>query len=250
MKRVVPIMGLYVRSSIYRILGVLAAMIAVEAAVFHDHLQRAADVANLELDGTVDYTLDGIWNLGLWQVCAVAFLVVTVLLCLPGCSFSTRTEYTLGRLSCNEKEIFLAQATVNLLFYLIFWGVQVLAVFGLCRYYAFRLPEACTGQTVFLAFYRSDYLHSLLPLADWLLWLRNLLLVLALSVSAADFSRRQRRTRRIMGVVIPLSCVAALFSRCGVGKTGNASWMSLVSGICLAVVLIRLFCAEEGEQDA
>lgn len=246
MKQYLSIMGLFIRSSIYRILGVLAAMAVVEAAVFHYSIQKALRTA---AEGMTDLSLDGCMDMKIWLLCMAAFLVVTVLLYLPGCSFSTRTDYTLGRLACSEREIFLAQAVVNLLFYLLFWAVQVLVIFGLCRYYAYKIPDSVTSQTVFLAFYHSAFLHALLPLAEWKLWIRNLLLLLALSVSAADFSRRQRRSRRFTGVAAALACFTVLFFNCRVGNMMNVLLVSGVAVLILAGTLIRNLCAEGEEKD-
>ena len=55
----------------------------------------------------------------------------------------------------------------------IFWAAQVLFVLLLCRVYLAKADPACVNaQTVFLAFYRQKFLHSLLPLAETSRWVR------------------------------------------------------------------------------
>ncbi|MFQ9916376.1 MAG: GntR family transcriptional regulator [Flavonifractor plautii] len=80
----------------------------------------------------------------------------------------------------------------------------------LCRRRLPRLaPEFSGPQALFLACYRDSYLHSLLPLDDCLLWVRNLSMCAALGTAAASFSFQRRMGRRAFAV-LPLAALSAL----------------------------------------
>ena len=68
---------------------------------------------------------------------------------------------------------------------------------------------AASPLALFLACWRSPYLHALLPLEDVWLWGRNLLLCAALGLSTAAFSHERRHGHRAWGW-IPLALGAAL----------------------------------------
>ena len=68
---------------------------------------------------------------------------------------------------------------------------------------------AASPLALFLACWRSPYLHALLPLEDVWLWGRNLLLCAALGLGTAAFSHQRRHGHRAWGW-IPLALGAAL----------------------------------------
>ena len=73
-----------------------------------------------------------------------------------------------------------------------------------CYRYSLQKPrESLSPQLVFLAFYRCEFLHCLLPMAEVLKWIRNILLILTLSMTAAtDTSVIPRRNMIIVRAVI------------------------------------------------
>lgn len=83
-------------------------------------------------------------------------------------------------------------------------------VLAMCRVYAAQDPDMVNSQTVFLAFYRVPFLHSLLPLADGWRYVRNAVLCAALGVCAAAFPVQQRQGNRGFAAVI-LTALTVLF---------------------------------------
>lgn len=214
MKKHLSVLMLMSRSTIYKILGILVIMTAVEGTLFYLTLRNmtAAEVVGLELVFQQSRIL--------W-VCALGYLLVTALLCLTGCEFSGKQGYTLHRLSVSQRSVFLWQAFYNICCFFLFWAVQLFIVLALCRLYMEKIdPPAISNQTVFLAFYRNDFLHSLLPLADMSRYVRNIFLILGLGIASAYFPIRQRRGGTGVGIIV-LSAVTLLFFSHSMGSLGN-----------------------------
>lgn len=108
-------------------------------------------------------------------VCAVCFLLLCAALARNGCNRGgVRLDYTLGRLSVGEKTQTAWWSVCNIACLLIFWAFQAALAWGLCGWCAAQLEAAAANeQAVFLAFYRSRFLHSLLPLAEVSRYVRN-----------------------------------------------------------------------------
>lgn len=81
----------------------------------------------------------------------------------------------------------------NALCFLLLWAVQAALALGFCLWYAGTLDSAyVSGQSAFLDFYRSGFLHGLLPLADLTRWLRSFVCFMALGLTTAMFGYYQR----------------------------------------------------------
>ena len=185
-------------------------MCAVEFASFHIEFRGALET--YEATGSGMASLERIFMMAATNVYfRIALALLTVVLCLPGCMFKSNTSYTLRRLSVSERTIFFHQATYNSLAYLILTAVQLTVVFGLSQYYLANAPAECiSNQTITLAFYRNNFLHSLLPLEDIGLWIRNGLFMIAYGLAVAEFPYRQRRhkfstTAIALGIYMVLS---------------------------------------------
>lgn len=62
------------------------------------------------------------------------------------------------------------------------------------------------SQVIFLAFYRSDFLHSLFPMAEACNWVRNALLLLALGADAAGRAGRKRQAAQVALFLLAAVC--------------------------------------------
>ncbi len=201
MKKHSSVVLLFARSTIFPILALLAVMTAAELALFrHElnvHLRSFANGDNFDsLEQIVDYS-------SILLIFGLAFLLMTIILCLPGCRFGSRTDYTIGRLSLDERTIYWWQVGYNAACYVILWAVQLGVALVCCAAYLTAAPEgAYTGQTVFLACYRSPLLHALLPLEDVLLWLRNLAFLVGLALSTARVPVCRRQGRAPVAVIV------------------------------------------------
>lgn len=233
MKQHISVLGLFARSSLWKVMAVLLLMSGVEIFFFEKELQAAltAHAADVglgfpQLERLLDRGAANVWF-------ALAFVLITLLLVLPGCEFRARSGYTLRRLSVGEVSIFLWQLSYNIFVYFLMVVWQTVLCYGLCmRYVALAPSAAVSGQTLFLAFYRSELLHALLPMADVALWLRNLFLLAALGISSAIFPCKQR-AGKYSGGIVALAAYAVVFFERGIGE-----FSQLAIAVCVWVVAI------------
>lgn len=235
MRKYLSVFGLFARSSVYKILGVLLIMCSAEIGIFAV-LFRETRIAYESGIGIGIEPIELILDNTLFRLCfGLAFIAITVLLCLSGTEYASKTGYTLKRLSISEKKTFFCQAAYNIFIYLFLWALQLVVCFGLCSYYIVNAPEECvSNQTLFLAFYRSSFLHTLLPLSDLPLWIRNVFLAAALGFAAAEFPYKQRR-KKFAPSIIALALFTIVFFSREIGDITN----------CVIVIVIALLvCAE------
>lgn len=256
MKKHLSVFGLYARSSIFKILGVLLLMCAAENAFFRIELQKALtayDSAGLSMASLEQIFVRSAVNVYF----RVALVLITVIICLPGCAFKSRTDYTLRRLSVTERAIFFHQAIYNGFVYILLFAVQLVVAFGLARYYISTVPTECiTNQTIMLAFWRNRFLHSLLPLGDVGLWIRNVLLIISFSLAAAEIPYLQRR-HKFSSSVIWLTSYTVVFFNKGIGQGWGLerNFQVLAAVIITAMVIRKVVChlmkkeKEEAEHD-
>ena len=126
---------------------------------------------------------------------ALAALAGYVLLCLWVfliCSGTgSRGDYTLDRLGLRRGEVFFLHWLSMTAGFLCFWGAQTGAALGLCFLWSRLGPETLQSpQTFLLAFYRDSFFHALLPLADTVIYVRNLCFCAALGAAAATAARK------------------------------------------------------------
>lgn len=218
MKRHLSIWMLMARSTAYKVLGLFLALIAADGALFAWALRQTEQRMNPGvLDMTEDWiapslehALEGSYFSLAFGVCLLA---LTAVLCLTGCEFSAKQGYTLRRLRVSQREIFVWQMVHNAVCYFLLWAVQAGIAFAVCRAYTVRYPDWVSGQTVFLAFYRDSFLHSLLPLADGWRYVRNAVLCVTLGMCTAAFPVLQRQGKKSIGAVILPVTTAVYFGQ-------------------------------------
>lgn len=203
MKQHLSVLMLAIRSSFYKLLAILAAMAVAEGVLFHLAL-RENDI--------LEYVFDGAFT---HAVFLAGFLTLCAVLLLPGSERGGgRERYTLRRLGVPERTVVLWTWLGNSCCILIFWAAQLAFVLLLCKYYTMTAaPGAVNRQTIFLAFYRNNFLHALLPLAELTRWMRNIALVVCLGGSTAAAPCRMRRGEQPVGTLVLTVASAALFAR-------------------------------------
>lgn len=243
MKRYLSVFMLWARQCVYKLLLILLVMAAAEAALFYFTLERYFSQEFYSLETVLAGSHISV-------ACAVGFLLLCALLCFTGCEFGARPGYTLSRLSVTKWGAFLCQLTHNTLCFLVFWAAQLGVVLGLCALYKYLAPaESYGAQTVFVAFYRDEFLHSLLPLEEGSRYVRNALLALALGASTALFSKKQRCGKKGILAVF-MAVVTVIWFRDGMGSFGGDMLMSMISAAAiLYVMLTDLGVLEEKEYE-
>ena len=251
MKKYLSVFGLYARSSIYRALGVLLVMGVAEAGLFMAKLNAAlADYNNPQSVNEFGRGPEMLHFEEILEGChiplcfTVAFILVTIFLCLPGTEFQSKAGYTLRRLSISERSVLLVQWMYNMAVYIILLAVQLLICFSLSFVYMREVPAELIGnQTVFLAFYRSEFMHALLPLSEAGMWFRNIFLVIGLGFAAAEFSYNQRR--KGYGIaIIALGIFAIVSFRTEMGSIGGFFFSMIVVAFYVGNSLYNLLRKE------
>lgn len=237
MKRYVSVFEMIARSSIYKVLLVIATMVVAELVYFYLAFTSAQ---GLIIEEYIDETFFGI-------AFKVAYTLITVLLILPGMNLGSRQSYTLKRLRIKEKNIYWLQAVYNFLAFVILWGVQLLVILGFVVFYQNHLPEGTviTNQTMFLAFYRVDFMHSILPLEDKTNWMMLFSIGAVTALAAAECTKLQRVGKFAFELCVMVATTWIVFPR----ELGYdfALWVIATCSVCV-VMWIRwgLHRLEEG----
>lgn len=234
MKQHRSVFSLMVHSALVPVLLVILGMIAAETVAFWLAFGQGA------------VPLEVVWSHSrISWIFSVALVVLTLVLCRMGCRGSSNPRYTLERLSISRKACFGWQALANGLFILLFWAVQTLTAILLC--FAFQQKAAApfvTHQSVFLAFFRSPFLHTLLPFQDWLVWLSNGVTLLALAICSARFPLAQQNGHKFQETYLVL-LVAVLTRNHGIHQLSPCVLTVLVCAALILFALHQVFFWEE-----
>lgn len=171
------VLMLYVRSVIVPLIGILVLMGAVQTGLFLWAVQRGAD----SLESAVQSAF-------LWQIFFGSIILLIIFLYKINGG-----GYTLRRLRISERAVFLWQCLANFFCFALLWMAEVFVVTALCRYFLAQPAVAgMSNQALFLAFYRSKFLHSVLPLEEVSRWIYLLLSFGSLAFVTADTAVRKR----------------------------------------------------------
>ncbi len=224
MKRYVSLFGLWARQCVYKFLLILIIMAAAETGLFAIQIN-----AGRTLEHALEYG-------HIPAACAVGFLLLCALLSLTGCQFSGRQGYTLARLRVSSWGAFICHWLHNSLYLFLFWCAQLGIVLGLCELHRRVLGVDYGPQAVLLASYRVDFFHSLLPLAEWGVYVSNALMALALGAATAQFSALERRGRTRGKAFITMTVLTMAFFKRGIGSVSSA-----IAGIVSVFMMIGCF---------
>lgn len=254
MQKHISVFGFYIRSSIYRVLLILLLMVLAVTGVFlfefqgemaryYELLEQVA-LGNAEAAylARPEKLFDNRLILVLFELANIA---VTIMLVLPGCEFKAKTTYTIKRLQVSERAWFFWQVLCSAMTYLLVYAAQLAVIIGLSQYYVNHVPAELVGnQSIFLMFYRSELLHSLLPLSDIQIWIRNILLLLGFSFAVAGYSYQQRRKKHPMALYWMITS-ATFFFRQEIAGFSNVMLLSLVSLMVITKLLFTVLQEEE-----
>lgn len=207
MKRYISVFEMIIRSSFYKVLGILASLSVLELGTFYIAMQQPLASIQPNLEELVDQS-------HFMYMFAIAYLLITVVLVLSGTNIGSMQGYTLQRLRIKEKRVFLLQCIYNILCYVLLWATQVGVLLAASNYYMTHKTDAIlTNQTVFLAFHRNDFMHSILPTQDTLNWVLLFAIIVCTGSFAADFTRMQRRGKVAWILIIFVAIAFVSFPR-------------------------------------
>lgn len=241
MKKRLSVLMLAARFTIYRVILLLLGMSIVQVGLFWLALGK-------EKTAGLNVLLEN--NNNGW-VAVIGFLLLCVLLgkSVNG-SGGAMNVYTVDRLSVSEKEFTGWFALYNGLMFLVFWMWEALTVLSMCMIYMWQVPQEVVvgSQTIFLASYRVEYLHRLIPLADVSGWVRNGAFVVALGICTAASAYHERGGRK--GVAIWFAAAIALWGICNEKFRNSSMDVMLAAGsVLVAAIAVYTVISKEREID-
>ena len=205
MNRYLSTVGLYARSSLYKILlitlvtALLAGFLVYRYPAPQEITKYYEDFNGNQVPYTYDTPyLDDVIGLSRAPVvCAVGFTAIVAVMCLTGCGYGVKTDYTVRRLRVREKTACMLWAGYHAALLLFFWAVLALTLYGMMRLRCgMEAPDwygAEAGpQTMMMLCYTDTFLHHLFPMQDPAMWGSSVSSVLAVAFTTVLFSYRQR----------------------------------------------------------
>lgn len=240
MKRFFSLTALYARGSLGRILAALAALCAVQTGIFWVQMEGVLQLADQTRELVI---LQPLHLINVW-----AFLYIVWKLLRQGAS--PVSEGTMARLPVSRGTSFLAQFLYDLAVLFLFWVTLTVMTYGLWAWYLSRLPEALVShQGLFYWSYAWPTFHGLLPMADLLVWGRNLLWLVTLAVSLAAASRQLRLGRHPLGAYAMVIFLLFIGSHAGVGSTDRTIASIAAPALLLLVEIVGLAAFDKEEQE-
>lgn len=185
MKKHSSVFQLMVRCSFYRVLIILTVMVTLQTGLFWLALNSGSSAEGFGLEYVFDKSHISVVFIG-------AMIAMNILLRAATEYDTEGKNYTMMRLSVTRKEVYYWHFVSNMLYYLLFFSVQLLTVIMLgIMYLKFASPEYVTGQTLFLAFYRNNFCHSLLPFGDFPYWIRNIVILISAAMWSAYYPKEE-----------------------------------------------------------
>lgn len=235
MKQYLSVLILMARSSIYKIVGLLLLMTAVEGGLFYHVLKSGVRDVHIVFDDS-----------RIALVFLISSMVIVQVLYLSCSDLGSKQGNILGRLSVSTHHVFLLQGAYNAIVLFLVWAAQLFIALALCQLYLSTVdPALVNGQSLFLLVYHNDFLANLLPLGHWLRYGRNIIFLAAVAFFIATQTlpaRRGRRNAPAWAICAPLTTFHA-----PAGYTEGDLWTIVLSLACL--ILSILYATMRGEDD-
>ena len=170
------------------------------------------------------------------------FWMVLLLFALTRAAADTKGSksiYTMNRLGLSENQMTLIFGGVFTGYFLLYWALQIAVCYGFFIWYSrFTLVSS---NSFMLACWRSEWLHTLLPLNEWWGYLRNIAICASFGFSAAFGSQLSRRGKfPWMSLIPPVLCLFMLTGRLG------EFWLDILLTVLLIGFTIGYFISLKG----
>lgn len=173
-----------------------------------------------------------------WTVMLLAFLTLRA-----GSGKGSKTTYTMNRLGLSENHMSLVFGGVFTGYFLLYWAIQLLTSYGFFVWYSrFSLVSP---NTFMLSCWRSEWLHTLLPLGEWWGYLRNLAICGSFGFCAAFGSQLLRRGKFPAGCFVPPVLCLVLLN----GRIGSFGLDLLLAALLAAFPIAYYFALKGGRED-
>lgn len=234
-KKDLSVLAIMVRASIYKVFGVFFCMAVVELGLFIWQIREASTVDAVDglkgINGLLENLLedcfpDRIFFLTLWAM-------IIILVWADSERNGSKPDYLTGRLSNGMGKNYALRFGYHVACLVLLIAVQVGLAFCMYGIYLkMQNPEYISSQALFLTFYRSEFLHSIFPMEEIGLWVRNLLLLLVTALETASMSGLKAGFLVRTGVLFAAWSIVCF-------STGIGSYMATYGVI---VMLLCLLC--------
>ncbi len=186
MRKHISVFMLVVRSCVYKLLLVMLAMAAAETAMLA-MMQLGKHMAFFELiDSSRIYII--------FATATVLCTCIQLLVCVPG---KAQPRYTLARLSVSEKTVMIWHWLCGAICYLMLWAWQLILIYAFARWHeATADGHWISHQSIYLAAFRSTFIHSILPLEDVSRIARNIVMATCMGGICAAAAYKLRRGKK------------------------------------------------------
>ncbi len=208
MRKYLSYFMLLARCSVYRLLAVLLSMAAVEFGMFYYAMQMT--LAQIGMDSQQPLGFEGVLkNSYAVFVFAVAFCLFVLFLADIFASKKSRNDYTLGRLQLSKPCIIAMQTLYNFLCFGMLMAAQALLLYGMfCLYTTMAPAGLVSGQTFFLACFRSNFVAAVIPLSNPLRITRNIVLMVSYAFVLAvlcHFDPQQKKKYNLLSFFLTMT---------------------------------------------
>lgn len=181
-ERITSVFGLLARSSFLKILIILIVMAMGELVLFRGELTKCYN----EATGLVTTLEEMIEDARIQVFFLIALGLIIVILAWTEVRMSEKAGYTMMRLCISRKQLFAIKTVYNAGCLMLLFIVQIWLAIGMLAWYDWYAPLKMEApQLYFITFYRNSFLHCLLPMQEIGKWLRNILMIAALSMGLA-----------------------------------------------------------------
>lgn len=226
--------ALLARCSLYKVLAVLAVMALAEALLFYSCLKNC---------GGYDTLVKVVEGSHLSAVFLTALGLMCFVLAWTEGRLDAKSGAAMQRLRLSQSRIFMIKTAYNMVCMAMLFMAQIWLGIWLVGIYGKELTEIyAPPQRLFLAFYRIDFLHCLLPMAEAGKWIRNLLLLLAFGTEAAGSPRGEKKQYGI-----PLVSLYALTASWFVSSMGGNVTDLLCSLIYIVTIAANIWLVRRAQ---
>ncbi len=224
----ISVLALLIRNNFYKVLAVIVLMVSVEGFMFYRFLGEYQE-GLVSAESMIE-------NNQVWAVFGVALAVIFFILSVTENRLDKKSGNTIFRLRITQKRFFAIKTIYNVFCIALLFVVQIWFAIFMIKTYGEHIGEVLAGpQQLFLAFYRNEFLHSILPMAEAGKWIKNILMILAYAMQAAVNGKKNH-----VGDICLYICIGnGLISEIGLNIEDMIC--DLVSIIFITVALLKTF---------
>lgn len=233
----ISVLSLLIRNTFYKVLVVIILMISVEGFKFYKFINGNHDTLM-----NAEQMLDKIYFADYFRIAIAAIFFI---LCVMENRLDKQSSGTILRLRITTKQFFTIKTLYNAFCIALLFVVQIWTAVIMIKVYGAHIGEAVLGpQKLFMAFYRNEFLHNLLPMAEVGKWIKNILFVAAYSMQAAVGGKKNYVTD------IWICIFMDRFMGSEIGLNLEDMFGDLIAVIIITAVLLKVFgvfCDDEKE---